>query len=82
MFLSKFVDPVQLTGEGEYNLNSIKEEEVTESFLGIDQAVRGCQNQEHYDDCTTRQYIEHMRENCGCLPLSMALFDQVISFSN
>ena len=82
MFLSKFVDPVQLTGEGEYNLNSIKEEEVTESFLGLDQAVRGCQNQEHYDECTTRQYIEHMREKCGCLPLSMAISDQVISFSN
>ena len=81
MFLSKFVDPVQLNGEGEYNLNSIKEEEVTESFLGIDQAVRGCQNQEHYDECTTRQYIEHMREKCGCLPLSMALSDQVISHS-
>ena len=73
------VDPVQLTGEGEYNLNSIKEEEVTQSFLRMDQSVRGCQNQEHYDECTTRQYIENMREKCGCLPLSIALSDQVAS---
>ena len=74
------VDPVQLTGEGEYNLNSIKEEEVTESFLGMDQSVRGCQNEEHYDECTTHWYIENMREKCGCLPLSIALSDQVIFF--
>ena len=74
------VDPEKLTGEGEYNLNIIKEEEVTESFLGMDQSVRGCQNEEHYDECTTRQYIENMREKCDCLPLSIALSDQVASF--
>ena len=76
------VEPVQLTGEGEYNLNSIKEEEVTQSFLGMDQSVRGCQNEEHYDECTTRQYIENLRENCDCLPLSIALSDQVAIFLN
>ena len=73
-----YVDSVQLTGEGDYNLNSIKYEEVTEAFLGLDQDVRGCQNEEHYDECTTRQYIENMRRKCGCLPLSIALSDQVI----
>ena len=69
-----------MTGEGEYNLNIIKKEEVTESFLGMDQSVRGCQNEEHYDECTTRHYIENMRGKCGCLPLSIALFDQVNFF--
>ena len=69
-----------MTGEGEYNLNSLKEEEVTQSFLGMDQSVRGCQNEEHYDECITRQYIENMRGKCGCLPLSIALSDQVASF--
>ena len=75
-------DPVQLNGEGDYNLNNIKLEEVTESFLGLDQDVRGCQNEEHYDECTTRQYIENMKELCGCLPLSIALSDQVNFFSS
>ena len=77
-----FVDPVTLTGEGDYNLNSIKEEEVTESFLGFGQTVRGCQNEEHYDECTTRHYIKHMREKCGCLPLSSALSEKVIFIIN
>ena len=72
-----YVGPVRLTGEGEYNLNIIKEEEVTLSFLGLDQDVRGCQNDEHYDECTTRHYIETMREQCGCLPLSIRLSNQV-----
>ena len=76
-----YVDSVQLTGEGDYNLNSIKYEEVTESFLGLNQAVRGCQNEEQYDECTTRHYIENMKDKCGCLPLSIALSDQVsVSF--
>ena len=77
VFFCLFVDPVELTGEGGYNLNSIKEEEVTESFLGIDKAVRGCQNQENYHECTTRQYIENMKEKCSCLPLSSILSDKV-----
>ena len=73
---------MQLNGEGDYNLNSIKYEEVTESFLGLDQDVRGCQNEEHYDECTTRHYIENMKEKCGCLPLSIALSYQVSFFSS
>ena len=75
-----YLGPVKLTGEGEYNLNIIKEEEVTLSFLGLDQDVRGCQNDEHYDECTTRHYIETMREQCGCLPLSLRISYQVDEF--
>ena len=71
-----------MSGEGEYNLNIVTEEKVTESFLGMDQSVRGCQNEEHYDECTTRQYIEKMKEKCGCLPLSSALSDQVNFFTH
>ena len=61
-------------------MNIIKEEEVTESFLGLDQDVRGCQDDEHYDECTTRHYIETMREQCGCLPLYIRLSDKVDHF--
>ena len=64
-------DPVTLPGEGEFNLNSLKETEVTESFMGLKQDARGCQNDEEYVDCTTRNYIESIRQQCGCLPLSI-----------
>ena len=69
-----------LTGEGEYNLNSFKQIEVTESYMGLSQDVRGCQNVENFADCTTRNYIEDTRNKCGCLPLSINLLVQVGSF--
>ena len=65
------LDPETLPGEGEYNLNILKEVKVTDSFMGLDEDVRGCQNQEHYIDCTTNNFIEDMRQQCGCLPLSI-----------
>ena len=33
-------------GEGEYNLNVLKEIQVTDSYLELDQNTRGCQNKE------------------------------------
>ena len=68
---SLILDPVTLPGEGEYNLNILKEVKVTDSFMELDEDVRECQNQEHYIDCTTNKIIEEMRQQCGCLPLSI-----------
>ena len=65
------LDPETLHGEGEYNLNILKEVKVTDSFMELDEDVRECQNQEHYIDCTTNNFIEEMRQQCGCLPLSI-----------
>ena len=70
-------EPVKLNGEGEYNLNALKEIEVTDSYLGLDQKVRGCQNKEPQFNCTSRLYINHLLDKCGCLPFSMKLFDKV-----
>ena len=71
------VSPVMLAGEGQYNLNVLKQIEVTESFLGLDESDRGCQNQEPYDNCTTRTFIELMREKCGCITLAINLHNEV-----
>ena len=32
-------------GEGEYNLNVLKEIQVTDSYLGLDQETRGCNHE-------------------------------------
>ena len=66
-----------LFGEGQYNLNNIKEISVTDSFMGLDKNTRKCQNIETYDDCKTRFYIEHLKQKCGCLPLSLRLTGKV-----
>ena len=71
------LDPVTLYGEGQYNLLSLKEIYVTDSFMGLDKETRKCQNIETYDDCKTRLYIEHLRQECKCLPLSLRLSGKV-----
>ena len=53
--VSYILEPVKLSGEGKFNLNIVKEIKVTDSFLGLHQSVRGCQNETSQDDCTTKQ---------------------------
>ena len=66
-----------LTGEGQYNINSLKEIRATESFLTLDADIRGCRiSGESHDDCTTRLFLENMRQKCGCLPFSIATQDE------
>ena len=77
-----YLDPVRLVGEGRYNLHSLQEISVTNSFLGLDKVTRNCQTIESLDDCKTRLYLETMRENCKCLPLSMNLFGKVQFLEN
>ena len=64
-------DPVKLIGEGEYNLNAVKEIKVTESSLGLGEAVLECQDTEDVHDCTTRHYIDAFMASCGCLPFNI-----------
>ena len=71
---TNIAEAVKFHGEGEYNLNSLEEIKVTESYLGFDKATRGCQNEEPQDNCTTRQYRNTILEKCGCLPLNIRLF--------
>ena len=66
-----------IIGEGEYNLNVVKNIQVTESYLELDQDVRGCQTETTIQNCTTRQYISGLLEGCGCLPFSIRLSEKV-----
>ena len=65
------LEPVMLIGEGQYNLDDLKEINVTESYLGMDQDVKACQNKEPFYNCTTRKYINEILMKCGCLPLNI-----------
>ena len=60
-----------LQGEGEYNLNSLKEIKITNSFTELDKEVKMCQNyksNDTYDSCTTRYFMDQMMQKCECLP--------------
>ena len=73
------IEPLQLGVGKEYNLNNIKEIKVTEDFLGLSVAKRKCQNEESYEECKTRNYIDALMKTCKCLPFVIGQADKVIS---
>ena len=62
----------------EYFLNGIKEISVTDSFLSLDENIRGCQ-EESYDDCVTKKYTDTLTDKCQCLPFQLKLYEEVSS---
>ena len=62
------LEPVILMGEGEYNLNALKEIEITDSYLDLDEMIRGCQNSAGILECQTNNYNKQIQDECGCLP--------------
>ena len=70
-------EPIKLIGEGKYNLNAVKEIQVTESYLGMDEDIRGCQNQLSMENCTTKQYLETLQTQCGCIPFNIKILKKV-----
>ena len=71
------IEPIKLVGEGEYNINDIREIKATESYLGMDQNIRECQNIEPFYNCTTRHYMDDLLRECKCLPLNIRISNQV-----
>ena len=59
-----------------YYINVLKEIEVTDSFLTMDKEIRECQD-ESFDDCTTRNYINTLINECQCLPFKVRLMEIV-----
>ena len=66
-----------MIGEGNYNLNILEEIKVTDSYLGLDKTITGCQTKESYHSCITRNYIDKLMKTCNCLPLSMSINKEV-----
>ena len=64
------LEGVMLSTGFAYNILSVKEIEVTRSFLDLGKEVIKC-SMEHYENCVTRELIETILKNCKCLPLSI-----------
>ena len=67
------LEPLIIRGEGEYNLNIVKEEKGTDSFLAMSSDVTKCQEIIEYQDCTTKVYEDEMKKNCQCLPFHLRM---------
>ena len=73
--VSSFLEPVKFKGEGQYNLDTLKAIEVSESYLDLGKDIIGCQNEESFYNCTTKEFIHSLRELCGYLPLHIKILD-------
>ena len=72
------LEPIKLAIGKEYNLNNLKEIQVTEDFLSLDKSVIGCQNEGSIDECKTREYIDALMSQCKCLPFSIRLSEEEV----
>ena len=74
--------PIILHGAGKHDLTDIKEIQVTESFLGLDEGTKRCQTGQSHTDCLTELYRETLRATCGCAPANSLSFypPKVIAF--
>ena len=70
-----FLEPVKLFGKGEYNLNVLKEIQVTEDFQSLGEEITGCQTRDV--DCRPNIFYESSKYHCGCVPLDIALSEKV-----
>ena len=68
---------MEIFEEGQYNFLSLKEIVVTDSFMGLNKETKNCQTVEAYDKCKTQSYIQNLRQECGCLPISLRIFEKV-----
>ena len=62
---------MKLKGKGSYIITDVKEFKVTDAFLGLDLETIGCQNQETFEDCTTKYYFTTIKNNCNCVPFGL-----------
>ena len=67
-------DSLELVGEQGFHLKIFKEISVTESFMQLGDNVRGCQDVEMQRNCTIQKYVQ-TKTKCGCVPLSLSLYD-------
>ena len=70
------VDPVplKLFGEGNYAITDIQDVSVSEEFLGLDTATRGCHRNSELEDCETKTYLGKMKDKCGCITNNLMRF--------
>ena len=71
-------EPLRLYGGGDYELTNVKEINVTEEFLELEEDVKKCQDKEPVVDCEAREYLESGRNQCGCVPYHLRNYSRTV----
>ena len=70
-------EPLSLADEGNYALTAVKDIDVTEIFLGLDEKQKHCQNEETAEDCWMKIYFKEGFEKCKCTPYGLRTYSKV-----
>ena len=62
---------------GKYNIKIFMDINVTDSFLGLNENTRGCQEKRNHEKCVSKDYVNKIMKKCGCVPISLSLHEQV-----
>ena len=63
-----------MSGEGIYQLSSVKKVEVSDAFLRFNLETRKCQNQETFETCQTNIFLNKLHEHCKCKPYNLRAY--------
>ena len=72
-------EPLTFDGEGNYALSNVKEFDVTDGFIDLGEEVTECQDQESFEECYTREYLQLAQEQCACTPFSLSHLNDTVS---
>ena len=65
---------MEMSGEGTYMITNVKQFKVTKDYLTLDSAIKDCQNEEAFNECTTKMYFAAITNNCNCVPYGLRNF--------
>ena len=69
---------MELSLDYSYDFINFVHQDATDSFFTLDEEIRKCQ-EEPKDDCSTRKYLEDLKNKCQCLPFQLrSLIDEDI----
>ena len=66
-----YLEPLRLVGDGDYNLNLLKEVSTTDDFLTLPLEKRKCQEITDFQSCFSNSSVNSLKKNCNCLPFNV-----------
>ena len=58
-------------GRGTYTMSAVKEIQATDAFYSLREDQKQCQSFESFESCMTKNLLDKMERNCGCIPFEL-----------
>ena len=64
-------EPYEMYGGGKFALMSVKEIAETDEYYRYALENNVCQNNDSFTNCSAREFIRTLQEECGCVPFEL-----------